>query len=218
MKTILLSFVSLLILTTAQAQRDKEFQIRGGFGFAVYGTTSEITLTNFSPELSFTDDDGAATVHIPIELRYELTRRFNIGLDAKLGSYLYNPDSTEGKTNHFFTIGAAAEFNIINGDNFRLYAGAGVNTGTLTLKEESQVPGVDLSYESTYKGGGFRMNAGILWFFAGNLGLNANLGFDSHDFELNAYRENGQEQDLSNVKATLTINGMDGTIGLVQRF
>jgi len=218
MKTIILSVLALLIVTTAMSQRDKEFQIRAGFGFAVYGTTTEITITNLNPQIVFTNDDGAATVHLPIEFRYEITRRINLGIDIKLGSYLYNPDSTEGKTNHFFTIGAAAEFNIINYDNFRLYAGAGINAGTLTLKEKSQVPGVDISYESNYKGGGVRINAGILWFFAGHLGLNANLGFDSHNFKLDSYLENGQQQDLSNIQGKLTISGMDGTLGLIQRF
>src|SRR5689334_17924649 len=98
MKRFIPLLLFLAVITTAYAQRKKEFQIRGGFGFAVYGTTSEVTFKAFNPDLTLKDEDGAVTVHMPLELRYEFSHRFNARLDMKFGSYLYDPDSAKGKS------------------------------------------------------------------------------------------------------------------------
>jgi hypothetical protein len=206
------------VIISAQAQRKKEFQIRAGFGFAAYSTTSEIVFTSFNPHLTFKEDDGAGTIHMPLELRYEFSRRFNAGLDMKFGSYLYDPDSSEGKSNSFFVIGVGLEYNFISKDNFRWYAGLGFNTSTLELEETSDYLGTPVKRIYNYEGGGFRLNSGVLWFFSNMLGLNANLGYDSHNFSLKEGETNGQPFDLSQVDANLDVGGVDLTVGLVVRF
>lgn len=221
MKKIFVFLFLCCTATTLHAQRDKEFQIRGGFGFAVYGTTSEFTTTYnfFGTDVTVVEkeEDGAATVHMPLEFRYEFTRRFNAGLDIKYGSYLYDPDSAEGKSNRFFTIGIGAEYNFISNDNFRWYGGIGINAAKLELEEEFTFI-IPVKQIATYKGPGFRINTGILWFFAGPLGLNTNIGFDSHNFTLDRLERNGQDEDLTNTEGKLTVKGVDVTIGLVVRF
>ncbi len=136
----------------------------------------------------------------------------------KFGSYLYDPDSSEGKSNGFVVIGIAAEYSIVSYENFKWYAGAGFNGASLQLEERYEIFGIPFEDIYNYTGGGFRMNTGVLWFFTGTTGLNFNLGFDSHNFTLQSVDRNGQKQDLSNIEGKLTVTGMDGTIGLVFRF
>lgn len=218
MKKIILLLLPFFILTTAQAQRKKEFQIRGGLGWSIYST--EVEFTTYYAGLTFKNksSDNAATVHLPLEFRYEISQRFNLGLDLKIGSYIYDPDSADGKSNHFVVIGIGAEYNFINKDNFRWYGGVGFNTCLLELENDYEVLGVPVAQVDDYKGGGAKINTGILWFFASHIGLNFNLGFDSHNFTLDTHKINGQEQDLSNIDGKLTVKGVDGTLGLVLRF
>lgn len=218
MKNIILLFVLISFSSAAYAQRNKEFQIRGGLGWSVYSSESEFAYTFSGLTFSNKNKDNAATVHLPLEFRYEITRRFNVGLDMKIGSYLYDPDSAEGKSNRFFVIGIGAEYNFINKDNFRWYGGIGINTCMLELQSDYSALGIAFSDISNYKGGGFRLNTGLLWFFARHLGLNFNLGFDSHNFKLDEFKRNGQNIDLSAIEGTLKVKGVDGTLGLVLRF
>jgi hypothetical protein len=215
-KTLL--FLLLLIAISAQAQRKKEFQIRGGFGFAAYATTTEFTYSAFGLTFTTKNDDGAATVHMPLELRYEISQRFNLGLDMKWGSYLYEPDSGDGKSNKFFVIGVGLEYNFINADNFRWYGGLGFNSASLELEENSTFGSTPVKQITRWSGGGFRLNSGVLYFFAGALGLNFNLGYDSHNFSLDEFEVNGQSQNLSGIDGSLDVGGMDLTLGLAVRF
>lgn len=217
MKKPILFLILLFVTAGANAQRKKEFQIRGGFGFAAYATTTEFTYSLFGFNLTSKNDDGAATVHMPLEFRYEFSQRFNAGLDMKWGSYLYNPDSAQGKSNKFFVIGIGLEYNFITKDNFRWYGGMGFNSASLELEENFTLLGTPVKRIMQYSGGGFRMNSGVLWFFGTTLGLNANLGYDSHNFKLDSVEDNGQAWNLSNVNGTLNVRGMDLTIGLVLR-
>ncbi len=214
MKQYLIILVLLLTWHTTSAQRPKEFQIRGGLGFGLYGTTSE-----FGTDKSKTKDrGGAVTLYFPLDLRYEITRRFNIGLDMKYGSYLYDPDSADGRSNAYYVIGSGAEFNIKNEEDFRWYAGAGVNFSGLMLEETNQ-PDKAIDKENwNYSGFGFRFNTGVLIYIVGDLGLNFNLGFDSHAFKLRKYKQDGNEIDLDDFDAKLKLYGVDGTVGLVYRF
>lgn len=194
-----------------------EFQIRGGAGLAFYGTKSEFIFDFFGVKIYQTEEDGAATVHVPLEFRYGITDRFNAGLDVKFGSYLYDPDSAEGKSNRFFVIGPHAEFNIIAKENFRWYLGAGFNMAALELQEDRDEV-ISTRYISKYAGAGVRINTGILWFFADPIGLHFNMAFDSHAFKLKNYSVNGNEVDLDNVEGKLTVKGADMVLGLVFRF
>jgi len=217
MKKIFLGIISVIVFTAAHAQRKKEFQIRGGFGFAVYGSTSEFAFTAYDPDVVFKDEDGAATVHLPLELRYEISERFNLGLDIKWGSYLYDPDSSDGKSNRFFVLGIGAEYTLVNRDNFRWYLGAGFNAAGLELEENYTSFGIPINQVATYSGSGVRINSGLLWFFAGKLGLNFNMGFDSHNFSLKDLEHNGQAFDLTNYEGKLNVKGADFTLGLLVR-
>ena len=212
-RSIILWLFCTLFVGAVQAQRDKEFQIRGGFGWSIYKT--DFRLKSGAYESS--DEDGALSIQFPLELRYELSERFNLGLDMKFGSYLYEPDSAEGKSNRFFVFGIAGEYTIVNKENFRWYAGFGINTASLVLQQTSEDAVVEKKEEWTYNGGGIRLNSGVLIYLGDVVGLNFNLGFDTHNFTLEEYEQIGAKQDLSKIDAKLKLSGLDGTIGLVLR-
>jgi hypothetical protein len=212
------SFLIAVLMVSVKGYTQKgEFQIRGGAGLAVYGTQSEFVYDFFGLKIYQTEEDGAATVHMPIELRYGFSNRFNAGLDIKFGSYLYDPDSAEGKSNRFLVFGPHAEFNLIAKENFRWYLGAGFNTAVLELQEDKEEV-IPTRYISKYAGAGARINTGILWFFSRPLGLHFNIAFDSHAFKLKNYSVNGNEVDLENIEGKLNVKGGDIVLGLVFRF
>ena len=215
MKRILvLSGILLLIMVTqVKAQRDKEIQIRGGFGWSIYKTDFQWK----SGGTEYEDEDGALSIQLPLEFRYELTERWNLGLDMKFGSYVYEPDSAEGKSNRFFVFGIAGEYTIVNKDNFRWYTGFGIHTASLVLEETSEDAVIEKKEEWTYRGGGIRLNTGVLIYLGDVVGLNFNLGLDTHNFTLEEYEKDGAKQDLSKIDAKLKLSGLDGTIGLVLR-
>jgi hypothetical protein len=216
MKKHLILLTSLLLsILSAKAQKEHEFQIRGGFGFAVYGTETESTLKTPIGDFSSTETDGAATLHLPLELRYAFNTHVNAGLDFKFGSYLYDPDSSKGKSNRFAIFGLAGEYSFIAREKLRWYGGIGINFGSLVLEETDDAGNTS---RLTYGGGGFRLNTGLLVFLVGGFGLNFNLGYDAHNFNLNEYEVNGRGVSLDNYEATLRVAGLDGTIGAFVRF
>ncbi|MCZ2277967.1 MAG: porin family protein [Bacteroidia bacterium] len=198
-----------------------EVQLRAGLGAAVYSTESEVSFSFTLAGLPFSivqkEEDNAVAVHIPLEFRYGLSNRWNLGLDFKFGSYLYDPDSAAGKSNAFMAIGPQLEYNLVNKESFRWYLGLGFNYAILKLEDNmDEVP--PMRYNRNYSGSGVRINTGIIWFFTTPLGLHFNAAFDSHDFQLNEYRINDDKISLDNLKGSLYIIGADIFAGLVLRF
>lgn len=208
----------LLICSTyfAIAQQESEFQIRAGLGWAIYGARSEVILKTPSGDVSSSNKDGAATLHLPLEIRYGFNEDINVGLDFKFGSYVYDPDSSEGKSNRFVVIGIAGEYSIVAKEHLRWYVGLGINGSSLVLEENDKTKNTKEIW--TYSGGGFRLNTGLLIFLSDHVGLNFNLGYDGHNFKLKEYELNGQKLDLTNLEGTLKVGGVDGTLGLFVRF
>lgn len=192
-----------------------EFQIRLGLGGSGNSTESEIKYHINGLTFSDTNKDGAVTVHMPLELRYHVSNRFNIGLDMKFGSYVYDPDSAEGKSNHFNVLGIAAEYSIISMDHLRWYVGLGFTGASLELQEENNDGLLYSRAVANYSGGGARLNTGLLVLIGNHFGVNFNLGFDNHNFKLQKYTLNGDVID--EIDGTLKTRGVDGTLGLVVR-
>ena len=216
MKNHLLLIIALLFsFMNAEAQKEHELQIRGGFGFAVYGTETESTIRTPIGNFTTKQTDRAATLHLPLELRYAFNTHVNAGLDFKFVSYLYEPDSSEGKSNRFAIFGLAGEYSFISREKLRWYGGIGINFGSLVLNQTDDAGNTS---RLTYGGGGFRLNTGLLVFLIRGFGLNFNLGYDAHNFNLNEYEVNGKGVSLDNYEATLRVAGLDGTIGAFVRF
>lgn len=198
-----------------KAERKSEFQIRAGGGFAVYGTETTLNYRILGFTQTSTDRGAAATLHIPVDVRYAFNHRFNIGLDLKFGSYLYDPDSTDGKSNSFSVIGVAAEYSLIGRENVRWYLGLGLNSAQLETSETGLQSGI--TSIATYRGGGWKLSTGALLFFSNRLGVHFQLGVDRHDFTLKEFKQANQVISLENFSGSLKTGGVDGMIGLVVR-
>jgi hypothetical protein len=198
-----------------KAERKSEIQIRAGGGFAVYGTRSTLSYEFLGFKQTATDQGSAATLHIPLDLRFAFNPRFNIGLDMKFGSYLYDPDSAEGKSNGFSVVGIAAEYSLIARENVRWYLGLCLNSAALETSEtnlQTQVTSI-----ANYRGGGWKLSTGALLFFSNRLGVHFQLGLDRHDFDLKEFKQANQVISLENFSGRLETGGIDGLIGLVVR-
>jgi len=217
----LITIVSLLIAIVSHSQRDNEFQIRAGIGLAGYATENTMTYTWGSLSYSETTNDGAATTHFPIELRYEIIERLNVGLDMKFGSYIYDPEEDNtGKSNRFASLGIAAEFTALNRENSRIYVGLGLNSTNLTLQEIDYSGNTKITSEGKWRGPGVKLNAGFIKFFGDSpIGINLNLGFDSHNFDLKELSVSSQSSTVAfnDYSGTLKVSGFDMAAGLVFR-
>lgn len=215
MKKLLLFSTLILVVLTVNAQRTNEFQIRAGLGIAGYAATSEFQYFFLGNNVQSKDTDGAATFHFPIELRYEVSDRFNAGIDMKFGSYLYS-DTTDnsGKSNRFSIIGIGAEATLVTAEKGRVYIGAGFNSGNLTINDFAG----GLGQETKWRGPGFKFNiGGIAYIYNGPIGVNFNIGYDKHTFDLKEYQLDGNLQNISNLIGTLAVSGVDINLGLVYR-
>jgi len=230
MKCLSTFFLSLFIaqFINAQSDRPKEVQLRGGVGISAYNSTTNISYDLFGTPIVQSNSGNAGTVHFPVEVRFEITRRINVGLNARFGSYLYDPEVTESgeRRNNFWALGPAAEFNIANRDNFRWYAGLGIHhvkLNTYETFETEEIPffGV-LTAENSMKwsGLGSSFNTGILWFIAKSpIGLNFNVGYDGVNLNLKEFKAVlpiiGPQTLIST--GSLTPTGTKIDIGLVFR-
>lgn len=201
--------------SSSGGSRAKEIQLRAGMGIGVYRTHSELTWDSNS--LIDRDTSGAVTRHINLDLRYDITRRINVGLDMKFGSYLYDPDeNNEGKSNTYAVFGFTGEFALVNRPNFRWYTGLNLH---LSVLETSETDAQDDKATLRYSGGGLKLNTGVLFYFGdSNFGLNFNLGYDNHGFTLREYTLNSQEVDIDDLNGKLTASGVDLNLGLIMRF
>ena len=196
-------------------KRAKEIQLRVGMGFGVYKTHSEFTWNNTT--LVDRDTSGAVTRHLNLDLRYDVTRRINAGLDMKFGSYLYDPDEdNEGKSNVYSVLGLTGEFAIVNKPNFRWYTGLNFH---LSILETSEKDAQNDEQTLRYSGGGVKLNTGALFYFGDrNFGLNFNLGYDGHNFSLREYAINSQAVNIDDLNGKLFAGGVDLNLGLIIRF
>lgn len=216
--------LSLLLLTQvffATAQRPLEIQARVGYGIAVYKSSSSFSYDFGGVKLQADTTDGAVTSHVPIELRYEITERFNVGLDMKFGKYLYAPeDRISGRSNNFAIFGAGFEGVLFNASDTRLYMGFGINTGKLVTRE-TKTNFINVAYTETitWQGPGFKLNFGVCHFIKdGPVAINLGIGYDQHTFNLKSIDHDNSAQDLTNLSGELKVSGIELMGGLVFRF
>jgi hypothetical protein len=187
-------------------QRDKEFQIRLGAGAGAYSTNTEwhysIDFMGYPVKGHYSDNGSASTVHFPLELRYEISERFNVGLDTRFGTYLYEDNENNTQSNAFRFIGLGVEFTLMNREHSRLYVGAGVGSTYLEMREKITPERNSDDVKIKWRGPGYKMNLGFMKFFGtGPIGINFNIGVVGHVFDL-------KEVELP----ALSLNGLDGTL------
>jgi hypothetical protein len=218
---LLFIFSFLLCMLQGVAQRDKEFQIRLGIGSGVYSTNTTIKYTanafGFSVPLEYKDDGGALTVHMPIELRYELIDRFNLGLDMKFGSYLYEDNTNETQSNSFRSFGLCFEYAFLSRENSRLYVGTMLGSTYLEMNEKVlDWNSVIVDSKWIWRAPSFKLNLGYIKYFGDSpIGININLGWNTQAFKLKEWQL--PFVTFSNLDGKLNASGVDMAFGLVFR-
>jgi hypothetical protein len=219
MKHLHLALALCLGALIGQSQDRHEIQFRAGYGVAGYKTNLNVSYEQAGIKLEYDTTDGAATAHFPLELRYEVSSRLNLGLDARFGKYLYAKDDNNGsKSNKFNFIGLGAEAILYEAGNARIYLGAGFHNARLTTIEEKG--NVLLPYKETanWKGAGYRLNLGIMGFFGESpFGINGNIGYNHLKLNLESINQDGNNLDLTNFKGTYTLGGIELMLGIVFR-
>ena len=220
MKNILI-LMGIIMASAAGAQSDREweFQIRAGFGFEAYASNRDLRYELGGFENTDKETGEAVTKFIPIEFRFEFHPRFNAGIDMKFGSSIYETaKGKSGKSNRFATIGIGLELNLVNRPNFRWYVGMGFNSTGLEVVEEKFLGSISYNETATWRGGGFKMNSGVLIFFGDSrIGMNTNLGYDGHNLKLRDFSRDDSSLNIDGLSGDLTIRGVDWTLGLVVR-
>ncbi len=220
MKRILTICLFLAFLHHANAQsRDKEIQIRVGYGLSAYALDVDYSYKNGGFSYTSVSKDSAVTSQVPIELRYELHPRFNFGIDMRFGKYLYDPnENNTGKSNKFSSVGIGLEGVIVNKTNFRWYAGMVLSTNKFHIEENQTDSNGSYNQTMDWKGGGVTIYSGVMWYIGdGPLALNFNLARDGRSFDLKEVWQNGSSQDLSNITGKLNVTGVSFCIGAALR-
>ncbi len=217
------NLLTVLILTSAitafTQDREREIQARIGYGITGYQTDINYTYDDGTTRIEFNDTDSAVTSEVPIELRFELHPRFNLGLDMRFGKYLYDQDEDNtGKSNSFSSFGLGLEGVIVSKPAFRWYGGLTLSGINLEIEDRVEAGILTYTEKFNWKGNGTRFYSGITWFIADSpIGLNFLLGYDSRSMDLKEYTRDGSSQDLTNISGKLKVNGPEVIVGIVLR-
>lgn len=218
---VLCTFGFFLFFSGLCAQsRPLEVQLRSGWGWGIYQSRYRAEY-RFSNSTS-TDEDygGAVCVNTPVVTRWEFSDRWSGGADLKFGRFLYGADSSNStvRANNFTIFGAALEYAIVSRQRFRWFISGGPQFSSLYMKEEYAENTSFQRVSLFMRGGGFRLNSGIIAYFGDwPLGFLFQLGYDAHWFNLRSFSVNYSSVSLQNLTASLRTLGVDGTLGLVFR-
>lgn len=178
-----------------------------GAAFGGHGTEYETTFLGFRD----TDTDGAATVTVPIELDFGISRKFSLGLYVEPGSYL---DSSATESNSMALIGLQPRFYLVNGDRFAWLAS--LQLGAAGLKIDRVEPFLETS--ATYAGGNFGLGTGVVFQFGDLIGLQLHLRYMTTNMKLRDYTVNGDDVSLDDFDATLRTRGVAFQTSISFRF
>jgi len=221
MKKIL--FLSILSVATvsgfSQIERAREIQLKWAAGLGVYGVTSQLTYDDGTLRVTEDGADSAVTTYNLFQIRYQFHSRISAGLELSTGSYLYDPNQDRsGFSNTLSYWGLNLEGNAVTSDRHRLYGGMTIKSTRLKTEE----PYIDFpaigTQEVNYRGPGFRVYAGYMYYIAGGpIGIHLQGGYDSQRLDLKSLYRNGTVGDLTNIRGFLDAKGIQVMAGLSVR-
>jgi hypothetical protein len=218
MRTLI--FILCLQSLTCWAQREKELQIRGAVGIGGYGVLADYKFKMDNETYDYQDTSGAATNQLIWSVMYEPHHRVNVGLDLRMGQFLYDPaEDNRGKKNSFRTYGLRVEGNIVSRPEFRWYLGAGFHLSKLEMTDPLDYSTSDTAGESLWKGGGSSLYTGIVAYIAHSpLAFNLDFVIDRNKFQLKEFVVGGDNQNIDDWKVQLNTVGVLMNVGLAWRF
>ncbi|MBK6832534.1 MAG: outer membrane beta-barrel protein [Flavobacteriales bacterium] len=213
LRTALLGSAFLVLLAPASAQFNDKGTVHLAIGLAggAHGTEYKTTISIFGGNYSDTETDGAATITVPIELDFGISKKFSLGLYLEPGSYL---DSSATESNSMALVGLQPRFYFINGDRFA-WLGS-LQLGAAGLKIERDEAFTESS--ATYAGGNFGLGTGVVFQFTDLIGLQLHMRYMTTNMKLRDYTLNGNDVDLDNYEAELRTRGFAVQASLGFRF
>lgn len=213
LRTTILSTGVLFLLTSASAQFNDKGTVHLALGVAggAHGTEYKTTIHIFGGNYSDTETDGAATITVPIELDFGISKKFSLGLFLEPGSYL---DSSATESNSMALVGLQPRFYFINGDRFA-WMGS-LQLGAAGLKIERDEAFTESS--ATYAGGNFGLGTGVVFQFTDLIGLQLHMRYMTTNMKLRDYTLNGNDVDLDDYEAVLRTRGVAFQMSLGFRF
>lgn len=213
LRTTILSTGVLFLFTSASAQFNDKGTVHLAVGVAggAHGTEYKTTIHIFGGNYSDTETDGAATITVPIELDFGISKKFSLGLYLEPGSYL---DSSATESNTMALVGLQPRFYFINGDRFA-WMGS-LQLGAAGLKIERDEAFTESS--ATYAGGNFGLGTGVVFQFTDLIGLQLHMRYMTTNMKLRDYTLNGNDVDLDDYEAVLRTRGVAFQMSLGFRF
>lgn len=213
LRTTILSTGVLFLFTSASAQFNDKGTVHLALGVAggAHGTEYKTTIHIFGGNYSDTETDGAATITVPVELDFGISKKFSLGLFLEPGSYL---DSSATESNSMALVGLQPRFYFINGDRFA-WMGS-LQLGAAGLKIERDEAFTESS--ATYAGGNFGLGTGVVFQFTDLIGLQLHMRYMTTNMKLRDYTLNGNDVDLDDYEAVLRTRGVAFQMSLGFRF
>lgn len=219
--TIILLLTMLLLTQPIFSQREKEIQMRIGIGLGAFTSTIDWTYKHPSfPSYNDKYDETFRMKSLPIEVRYELSERFNVGADIVFDTRNEIVDEeltgTDDKSNSY---GIAVEYNILNKPHLRFFAGLHLSYCNLELDNNVYI-GPDMSYSllTYWNGAGVKVNLGFMAFIKQSpFGIHFNIGIDGRQMQLTEITFGDEKQGIEGTTATIQYSGIDANVGIVFR-
>lgn len=185
----------------AQHNAPGTLHIAAGVALGAHATTYEQTVQVLGVNVTTRKNDGAATVTVPIEVHYGISRAFSLGLSIEPGTYL---DSSATRRNGLFLLALQPRLHIVNKDRFAWTAALHLGLNNLRITDGSGATASD----ARYGGGHFGLGTAVIIGFSDRLGLGLRLRSLHTTMPLRSYELNGTVLSSDLFKAVLRTNGV----------
>jgi hypothetical protein len=139
------------------------------------------------------------------------------GIDYKGGRYIESDSTVSANGNKVSIASLSLRFYPVNKDRFVWYAGPTFGLSSLEINRIYTIL-VAIPAQYKFKSSHLGLETGFNWYFTKNVGLNFALGYSGQNYLMTEYYFNGDKQDLSNTKYTLTTKGLHVNLGLALTF
>lgn len=213
-RTLLLAAAVFALVAPMDAQVVSKGTVQIGLGLNAGGFAtqydSEISILGFTKKDSHRD--GALSMTFPLEVQYNITDRFGLGLYLEPGSYI---DSAGTHPNKLFLLGLSPRFYVVNGDHFTLDLHADLGLANLQIRD---VQNGKERFTDHFDGRHFRAGVRGQYYFGQAFGLHADLRLAGANFNWSKREPRDPLIDAVNYKATLKVTGVQFELGAQVRF
>lgn len=216
MKKILIAILIIClspVIGKTQSHSKNTLSFNLDFDAGIHGTVSEYYYNNV---LIDQDTSAAGTKMFRFDAQYNILKFLSAGFTFRKGSYVEDPDNVGANGNKIGIVSLGLRLYPINKDKFAMYLGLNFGSSHLQINRVNTII-VSINQRYEWQSPHFSAEFGFNWYFAKNIGMNFNLGYAGHNFNLKEYYINSTQQNLTNQKHTFITKGAHVGIGLAFR-